>query len=169
MLDLKRFLYAILFALCFLFLFGCSDTKDDVRYALPIDASEIEDFKCVCSTAGETEFVIENDHAKELYTYITNQWQNAKETEIDRTEQSYVYLSFQDGAPFLIPSRESTAVASDTLAESEKHFYGVFWICENDTLIFTAMPMTSFQKYYRLPEGTYHKVLEMATQLNLTK
>lgn len=48
--------------------------KDD---ALPADVSGIEDFKCVCSTDGETEFVINNDYAKELYSYITSLWQNA--------------------------------------------------------------------------------------------
>lgn len=153
----------MIFVLCFLSLFGCSNAKDDALYTLPMDVSNIEDFKCVCSIDEETEFVIDNNDAKELYSYITSQLQKAKETRIDRTEQNYIYLSFQDGEPLLILSQEPKAEISNALAVSEKHFYGVFWICENDYLVFTAMPITSFQKYYILPEGTYNKVLEMVT------
>ena len=140
----------MIFALCFLSLLGCSSAKDDALYALPADVSGIEDFKCVCSTDGETEFVIYNDYAKE--------------TKIDVTEQNYIFLSFQDGEPLLILSQEPNADTSNTFSVSEEHFYGVFWICENDYLVFTATPMTSFQKYYMLPEGTYNKVLEMVKQ-----
>lgn len=161
---LKRVFHAMLFALCFLSLLGCSDTAKDALYALPVDASDIEDFKCVCSTDEETEFIIDNNYAKELYRYITSQWQKAKETELVRTEQRSIYLSFQDGEPLLTLNQEPKAETSNTLAVSEQHFYGVFWICENDYLVFTATPMTSFQKYYTLPEGTYNKVLEMVTQ-----
>lgn len=164
MLNLKRFFHAMIFALCFLSLLGCSSAKDDALYALPADVSGIEDFKCVCSTDGETEFVINNDYAKELYSYITSLWQNARETKIDVTEQNYIFLSFQDGEPLLILSQEPNADTSNTFSVSEEHFYGVFWICENDYLVFTATPMTSFQKYYMLPEGTYNKVLEMVKQ-----
>ncbi|MGN0786965.1 MAG: hypothetical protein ACI4OB_06195 [Christensenellales bacterium] len=76
-LNLKSFFHALIFALCFLSLLGCFSAKDDALYALPADVSGIEDFKCVCSTDGETEFVINNDYAKKLYSYITSLWQNA--------------------------------------------------------------------------------------------
>lgn len=161
---MKKFFHAMIFALCFLSLFGCSNAKDDAPYPLPVDASTIDDFKCVCSINEETKFVIDNNDAKELYSYITKRWLKAKETRFDSTEQNYIYLSFQDGEPFLISSQEPKAEISNTCAASEEHFYGVFWIGENDYLVFTAMPITSFQEYYILPEGTYKNVLEMVTR-----
>lgn len=146
-------------------LFGCSKEKNnDAIVTFPEDVSAIVDFKCVCSTDHETEFVIEDDEAKALYTYIVEQWKKAEETEIDRTEQKYIYLSFQDGEPLFILSQEPKAEISDALAVSDEHFYGVFWIHENDYMVYTAMPMTSFQKYYKMPEGTYSKVAEMTTK-----
>ena len=147
---------------CLISLFGCSKEKpDDAIVTYPEDVLAIADFKCVCSTDHETEFVIENDEAKALYTYIMEQWEKAEETENDRTEQDYIYLSFQDGEPLLILSQEPKAEISDTLAVSDEHFYGVFWIHENDYMVFSAMPMTSFQKYYKMPEGTYDKIAEL--------
>ena len=147
---------------CLISLFGCSREKNsDAIVSYPEDVSTIADFKCVCSTDHETEFVIEDDEAKALYTYIMEQWKKAEETEIDRTEQDYIYLSFQDGEPLLILSQEPNAEISDTLAVSDEHFYGVFWIHENDYMVYTAMPMTSFQKYYKMPDGTYDKIAEL--------
>lgn len=165
----KRFAQIIGCALCVLacslILFGCSNEKPKsaiVKY--PEDISAIDDFKCVCSTGNKSEFVIENDSAKELYTYIMEQWKNAEETEVDRTEQDCIYLSFQDGEPFLILNQEANAETADNSIVSKEHFYGVFWICENDYMVFTATPMTSFQRYYKLPEGTYERVLEMVAK-----
>ena len=89
------------------------------------------------------------------------QWEKAEETEIDRTEQDYIYLSFQDGEPLLILSQEPKVEISDVLAVSDEHFYGVFWIHENDYMVYTAMPMTSFQVYYKMPAGTYDKIAEL--------
>ena len=150
---------------CLISLFGCSKEKpNNAIVTYPEDISAIADFKCVCSTDHETEFVIEDDEAKALYTYIMEQWEKAEETEIDRTEQDYIYLSFQDGEPLLILSQESKAEISDALAVSDEHFYGVFWIHENDYMVFTAMPMTSFQKYFKMPEGTYNKIAEIITK-----
>ncbi len=150
---------------CLISLFGCSKEKpNDAIVTYPEDVSAVADFKCVCSTDHETEFVIEDDEAKALYTYIMEQWENAEETEIDRTEQDYIYLSFQDGESLLILTQEPKAEISDALAVSDEHFYGVFWIHENDYMVYIAMPMTSFQKYYKMPEGTYSKVAEMITK-----
>ena len=146
---------------CFMSLVGCSKEKPkDAIVTYPEDVSAIFDFKCVCSTDRETEFVIENDDAKVLYTYINEQLEKAKQTEIDRTEQDYIYLSFQDGEPLLIQSQDPKAKISDALAISNEHFYGVFWIYENDCMVYTAMPMTSFQIYYKMPAGTYDKIAE---------
>ena len=148
--------------LCLLSLFGCSkDKNNNAIVTYPEDVSAIADFKCVCSTDHETEFVIENDDAKALYTYIGEQLEKAEQTEIDRTEQDYIYLSFQDGEPLLILSQEPKAEISDILAVSDEHFYGVFWIHENDYMVYTAMPITSFQKYYKMPDGTYDKIAEL--------
>lgn len=150
---------------CLISLFSCSKEKsNDAIVTYPEDVSAIADFKCVCSTDHETEFVIENDKAKSLYSYIMKQWKKADETQIDITEQDYIYLSFQDGEPLLILSQESKSEISDTIAVSDEHFYGVFWIHENDYMVYTAMPMTSFQKYYKMPEGTYNKIAEMMTK-----
>ena len=147
---------------CLTSLFGCSKEKpNNTIVTYPEDFSTIADFKCVCSTDHETEFVIEDDEAKALYTYIMEQWEKAEETEIDRTEQDYIYLSFQDGEPLLTLSQEPNAEISDALAVSDEHFYGVIWIHENDYMVFTAMPMTSFQKYYKMPAGTYDKITEL--------
>ena len=147
--------------LCLLLLFGCSKEKpNDAVVTYPKDISAVADFKCVCSTDHETEFVIENDDAKTLYTYIGKQLEKAEQTEIDRPEQDYIYLSFQDGEPLFILSQEPTAKISDILAVSDEHFYGVFWIHENDYMVYTAMPITSFQVYYKMPAGTYDKIAE---------
>ena len=163
--KMSRNLYLFCIIACLLSLLGCSKEKtNDAIVTYPEDVSAIADFKCVCSTDHKTEFVIENDEAKALYTYIMEQWEKAEETEIDRTEQDDIYLSFQDGEPLLILSQETKAETSDALAVSDEHFYGVFWIHENDYMVFTAMPMTSFQKYYKMPEGTYSKVAEMITK-----
>ena len=149
-------------SLCLLSLFGCSkDKNNNAIVTYPEDVSAIADFKCVCSTDHKTEFVIENDDAKALYTYIGEQLEKAEQTEIDRTEQDYIYLSFQDGEPLLILSQEPKAEISDILAVSDEHFYGVFWIHENDYMVYTAMPITSFQKYYKMPDGTYDKIAEL--------
>ena len=163
--KILRVLSLLCVVTCLMFLFGCSKEKpDDAIVTFPEDVSAIADFKCVCSTDHETEFVIENDDAKALYTYIGEQLEKAEQTEIDRTEQDYIYLSFQDGEPLLILSQEPKAEIFDTFAVSDEHFYGVFWIHENDYMVFTAMPMTSFQKYYKMPEGTYNKIAEMITK-----
>ncbi len=160
--KMLRVLCLLCVVACLISLFGCSKVKpNDAIVTYPEDVSAIADFKCVCSTDHETEFVIENDEAKALYTYIMEQWEKAEETEIDRTEQDDIYLSFQDGEPLLILSQEPNAEISDALAVSDEHFYGVFWIHENDYMVFTAMPMTSFQKYYKMPEGTYDKIAEL--------
>ena len=102
---------------CLVSMFGCSKEKpNDAIVTYPEDVSAITDFKCVCSTDHETEFVIENDDAKALYTYIGEQLEKAEQTKIDRTEQDYIYLSFQDGEPLLILSQEPKAEISDALA-----------------------------------------------------
>ena len=150
---------------CLISLLGCSkENTNDAIVTYPEDVSTIVDFKCVYSTNHETEFVIKDGNAKALYTYIMEQWKVAEETQIDRTEQEYIYLSFQDGEPLFILSQEPKAEISDALAVSDEHFYGVFWIHENDYMVYAAMPMTSFQKYYKMPEGTYSKVAEMITK-----
>ena len=168
--KILRVLSLLCVVACLMSLFGCSKEKpndaivtfSDVTFSEYVSA--IADFKCVCSTDHETEFVIEDEDAKALYKYIMEQWEKAEETEIDRTEQDYIYLSFQDGEPLLILSQEPKAEISDALAVSDEHFYGVFWIHENDYMVYTAMPMTSFQKYYKMPEGTYNKIAEMITK-----
>lgn len=150
---------------CLISLLGCSKEKPNGAIGTYTeDISAVADFKCVCSTDNETEFTIKDDNAKALYTYIMEQWKDAEETQIDRTEQDCIYLSFQDGEPLLILSQEPKAEISDALAVSNEHFYGVFWIHENDYMVYTAMPMASFQKYYKMPEGTYSKVSEMITK-----
>ena len=178
-----RILFCLLYVIaCSFALLGCSEEKPNgalVTYpenisttqkptgaivTYPENISAIADFKCVCSTDHETEFVIENDDAKVLYTYIMEQLKAAEETQIDGTEQDCIYLSFQDGEPLLILSQEPNAEISDALAVSDEHFYGVFWIHENDYMVFTAMPITSFQKYYKMPEGTYDKIAELVTK-----
>lgn len=152
------------FTICIIIVFsmtlvGCS--KDDPAVSYPEDISDVVGFKCVCSTDHKTEFVIENDDAKVLYTYIKNQWKHAEESEPYHTKQACIHLSFQDGEPLLILNREANLNNSNNFVKAEQNFYGVFWIQENDYMVYTAMPMTSFQKYYKLPEGTYSKVLSM--------
>ena len=160
--KLVRIICLLCVVTCLMSLFGCAKEKtNDAIVTYPEDVSAIADFKCVCSTDHETEFVIENDDAKALYAYIGEQLEKAEQTEIDRTEQDYIYLSFQDGEPLLILSQEPKAEISDALAVSDEHFYGVFWIYENDYMVYTAMPITSFQKYYKMPEGTYDKIAEL--------
>lgn len=88
------------------------------------------------------------------------QWGQADQTNIDSLEKKYVYIQFQDGEPFILSHQAKTEVA-DTPAESGEQFYGVFWILESDFMVYTAAPMTSFQAYYKLPDGTYDKVTEM--------
>lgn len=151
--------------ICSFALFGCSEEKTkDTIVTYPEEISAIADFKCICSKDLETEFVIDNDDAKELYTYIMEQRKNAVETEIDRTEQDCIYLSFQAGDPLLILSQEPKAEISDALAVYEEHFYGVFWVHENDYMVYTGMPTASFQKYFKMPEGTYERILEMIAE-----
>ena len=163
--KIMRGLCLLCIVVCLISLFGCSkEHPDEAVVTYPEDVFAIADFKCVCSTDDETEFVIENDESKELYTYIMGQWEKAEETQSDRTEQEYIYLSFQDGEPLLILSQEPKAEISDVSAASYKHFYGVFWIRENDYMVYTAMPITSFQKYYKMPNGTYSKIIEMITK-----
>ena len=92
---------------CLMAVFGCSKEKpNDAIVTYPKDVSAIVDFKCVCSTDHKTQFIIENDEAKALYTYIMEQWKKAEEAEIDRTEQDDIYLSFQDGEPLLMASQD---------------------------------------------------------------
>ena len=160
--KMLRVLCLLCVVACLISLFGCSKEKsNDAIVTYPEDVSAIADFKCVCSTDHETEFVIENDEAKALYTYIMEQWEKAEQTEIDRTEQDYIYLSFQDGEPLFILSQEPKAEISDALAVSDEHFYGVFWIHENDYMVYTPMPITSFIVYYKMPAGTYDKIAEL--------
>ena len=101
--KILRVLSLLCVVACLMSLFGCSKEKtNDAIVTFPEDVFAIADFKCVCSTDLETEFVIENDDAKALYTYICSQLEKAEQTEIDRTEQECIYLSFQDGEPLLI-------------------------------------------------------------------
>ena len=140
---------------CSMSLFGCSKEKpNNAIVTYPEDVSAISDFKCVYSIDHKTEFVIEDNDAKTLYKYIREQWETAEETKIDQTEQEYIYLSFQDGEPFLISSEATTETP-------DAHFYGVFWIHENDYMVFSPAPITSTQLYYQMPEGTYLKITEM--------
>ena len=163
--KILRVLSLLCVVACLMSLFGCSKEKpNDAIVTFPEDVSAIADFKCVCSTDHETEFVIKNDDAKGLYTYISEQINKAEQTEIDRTEQDYIYLSFQDGEPLFISSQEPDAEISDALAVSDEHFYGVFWIHENDYMVYTSTPMSSFQIYYKMPVGTYDKIAEMVNK-----
>lgn len=151
---MKKNFILFLITLCMISLFGCSKDNSEVfPLTIPADVSSITDFKCVCSTGGETKFVIEGDKAVDLYSFVTEIWHQSEEIERDLTEQSYVYLVFQDGDPVYVYSQEQDA--------SNTHFYGVFWICENDYLVFTGSPLTSFQKHYRLPKDSYKNILEM--------
>ena len=185
MLNVKILRILCLFCVvaCFLSLLGCAkgDPKDAI-VTFPEDVSAIADFKCVCATDRETEFVIENDEAKALYTYISKQFEKAEETEetnVDRTEQDYIYLSFQDGDPWLAEISDSFTVADEhfygvfwssavtsmeTPTVADEHFYGVFWIHENDYMVYTATPVTSFKVYYKMPAGTYDKIAELVKQ-----
>ena len=78
--KMSRILCLFCVIACLLSLFGCSKEKpNDAIVTYPKDVSAIADFKCVCSTDHETEFVIENDEAKALYIYIMEQWKKAEE------------------------------------------------------------------------------------------
>lgn len=90
--------------------------------------------------------------------YITEQWKEAEKIQFDSTEQNYIYLSFQNGEPLLSLGQEPKEEISDNLSVSDEHFYGVFWIYDNDYMVYTAMPMTSFREYYKMPAGTYDKI-----------
>ena len=165
----KRYSQRILHLLCvgvvFLVLYGCSNqtaTSSIVSY--PADISVVDDFKCVCSINQQTEFVVEEDASKELYTYIQKQWAKASETKMDTSKQDCIYLLFQVGEPFLISSQENETEKSNAHAVSQANYYGVLWIHENDYMVFTAMPFTSFQRYYQMPEGTYDRVMKMVMQ-----
>ncbi len=189
MLNVKilRILCLFCVAACFLSLLGCAkeDPKDAI-VTFPEDVSAIADFKCVCATDRETEFVIENGEAKALYTYISKQFEKAEEAEetnVDKAEQDYIYLAFQDGDPWLTGNQEPKAEISDSFTAADEHFYGVFgssavtsmemptvadehfygvfWIHENDYMVYTATPVTSFQVYYKMPAGTYDKIAEL--------
>ena len=163
--KLLRIMCSLCVVACLISLFGCEKEKtNDAIVTYPEDVSTMVDFKCVCSTDHEAEFVIKDDKAKALYTYIREQWKAAEETQFDQTEQECIYLSFQDGEPLFILNQELSGEISGTPAVLDNHFYGVFWIHENDYMTYTAMPMTSFQKYYKMPEGTYHKVAELITK-----
>ena len=84
--KIKHILCLLCIIACSISLFGCSKEKpNDSIVTYPEDISAIADFKCVCSTDRETDFIIEDDEAKALYTYIMEQWEKAEETEIDRT------------------------------------------------------------------------------------
>ncbi len=170
MLNVKILRILCLFCVvaCFLSLLGCAkgDPKDAI-VTFPEDVSAIADFKCVCATDRETEFVIENDEAKALYTYISKQFEKAEETEepnVDGTEQDYIHLSFQDGDPWLTLNQEPKAEISDSFTVADEHFYGVFWIHENDYMVYTATPVTSFKVYYKMPAGTYDKIAVLVKQ-----
>lgn len=92
-LYMKKLLCIMLGVLCVLSLFGCSkENENDALMRIPADVSNIEDFKCVCSTDNETEFLIEGESAKELYTYISEKQQQAEQTEIDRTEHKITFI-----------------------------------------------------------------------------
>ncbi len=134
---IKKILCLICIIACVSAFFGCSG---DSYVNYPADVSAVDGFKCVYSSDSETDFAIEGETAKELYTYIAGQWEKSNETELEGAGQARIYLSFCDG---------------------EENFYGTFWICENDYMVFTATPETSFQKYYELPAGTYEKLSEM--------
>ena len=87
--KLVRIICLLCIVACLMSLFGCSKEKpNDAIVTYPEDVSAIADFKCVCSTDHETEFVIENDEAKALYAYISEQLEKAEQTEIDKTEQN---------------------------------------------------------------------------------
>ena len=56
---------------CLVSMFGCSKEKpNDAIVTYPEDVSAITDFKCVCSTDHETEFVIEDEEAKALLSAL---------------------------------------------------------------------------------------------------
>ena len=64
---------------CLISLFGCSKEKpNDAIVTYPEDVSAITDFKCVCSTDHETEFVIENEDAKALLPLL---WRAVRKNE----------------------------------------------------------------------------------------
>ena len=139
-------------------LFGCS--KESAGSSFMPEIADVADFKCVCSTDQETEFVIEDDRAQALFTYLMEQWQKAEETQIDRSQQDCIYLLFQDGEPLLILNQEPNAKFSDAFS-SEAHFYGVFWIHENGYMVYSPMPTASRQTYCKLPEGTYETIAQL--------
>ena len=61
--KILRVLSLLCVVACLMSLFGCSKEKpNDAIVTFPEDVSAIADFKCVCSTDHETEFVIENDN-----------------------------------------------------------------------------------------------------------
>ena len=130
--KILRVLSLLCVVACLMSLFGCSNEKpNDAIVTFPEDVSAIADFKCVCSTDHETEFVIEDEDAKALYTYIMEQWEKAEETEIDRTEQDYIYLSFQDGEPLLILSQEPKAEISDARLILQEHRIFLLWVLDS--------------------------------------
>ena len=65
--KILRVLCLLCVVACLMSLFGCSKEKpNDAIVTYPEDVSAIADFKCVCSTDHETEFVIEDKDAKAL-------------------------------------------------------------------------------------------------------
>lgn len=160
-----RVLCLLCVAACFLSLPGCSKEKPkDAIVLSPTDVSAIADFKCVCSTDHETEFVIENDEAKALYTYISKPFEKAEEieeTNVDKAGQDYIHLYFLDGEPMLTGNQEPKAEKSDSFTFATYHFYGDFWIYENDYLAYAETPVTSFHADYKMPAGTYDKIAEL--------
>lgn len=157
---MKKLLFV---GLCILFatsLFGCSNNQKEISTGvISADVSDVENFKCVCSLDRQTEFVIEGKESKDLYNYILEQWEHSDKSETQNSQSKDIYMSFQDGEPFEISNQNT--INSDINAGSERNFYGVFWVSENDYLTYTSSPMTSYQETYKLPEGTYMQILEM--------
>ena len=132
---MKRFFCMVVCVVWLLSLFGCSQEKEnDEWYILPDDVSDIEDFKCVCSLDGETDFLIEGETAKELYVYIREQWENSEDTMFDGTENIYIFLSFQEGYPLMLSGEkpDPEKKVSEASPVNDTLFYGVFQVYEND-------------------------------------
>ena len=69
--KILRVLCLLCMVACLISLFGCSkEEPNDAIVTCPEDVSAIADFKCVCSTDHETEFVIEDEDAKALLSLL---------------------------------------------------------------------------------------------------
>ena len=130
-----------------------SDTRSYIKN-LCKDVSNIEDFRCSCII--KSEFEIKNDKAKEIYNYITEQWQKSEEKHFDEKGLNWISLAFISG--------DSPPINEDDNVSFTEIYYGVFQIHENDYLMYTAAPFTSFASGYKMPDGTYNKILEMVKQ-----